>query len=188
MMIVQLILVVRLILVARLIKVVFASRIIDVGVVLHRTRGDVLCSGQWIRSGLEQRGRGRRGRARDNDLHRVMLGLDGEMGDAEVHTEPPIDIREPHARAVDSIETKGHAASDHIDEDAKHDRLVAPRPTVVAERFDPQMGTIHLYEAQLRVILRVVRLMTLVRVHLKSQKLLAKLTWDLVLPTVNGTQ
>ena len=175
MMVVRLILVVRLTLVVRL-KVVLAARVIDVGVVLHRTRGDVLCSGQWIRSGLEQRGRDRRGRARDNDLHRVVLRLYGDMGEAEMHTEPPIGIREPHARAVDSIDTKGHAASDHIDEHAKHYRIFAPRPTVVAERFDPQMGTIHLYEAQLRVILRVVRLMTLVRVQLNSQKLVAKLT------------
>ena len=92
-MVVRLILVVRLTLVVRL-KVVLAARVIDVGVVLHRTRGDVLCSGQWIRSGLEQRGRDRRGRARDNDLHRVVLRLYGDMGEAEMHTEPPIGIRD----------------------------------------------------------------------------------------------
>ena len=63
----------------------------------------------------------------------IMSRILGETGDADVHTAPPIDIREPHARAVDSIETKGHTASDHIDEHAKHNRLVAPRPTVVAE-------------------------------------------------------
>ena len=106
---------------------------------LHRTRGDVLRSGQWIRSGLEQRGRDRRGRARDNDLHRVMPVSMGKW-ELLVHTVPANWHSGTARTGNDSIETKGHAASDHIHEHAKHNRIVAPRPTVVAERFDPANG------------------------------------------------
>ena len=60
---------------------------IQVSYVLESTRGDVFRRGQWIRRRLQQRGRDRRRRARDDDKQRLssflMNLIRGEFGDLD---------------------------------------------------------------------------------------------------------
>ena len=85
---------------------------------------------QWIRRRRKEGRRGRRRRARDDNTRACVLPR--EFVDRETDTFPPLGSRrKSYARPVHVIETKGHAASIHIDEHAKHYRIRAPRPTAV---------------------------------------------------------
>lgn len=94
---------------------------------------------QWIRRRRKEGRRGRRRRARDDNTRACVLPR--EFVDRETDTFPPLGSRrKSYARPVHVIETKGHAASIHIDEHAKHYRIRAPRPTAVTERSNLQIA------------------------------------------------
>ena len=94
---------------------------------------------QWIRRRRKEGRRGRRRRARDDNARACVLLR--EFVDRETDTFPPLGSRrKSYARSVHVIETKGHAASIHIDEHAKHYRIRAPRPTAVTERSNLQIA------------------------------------------------